>query len=88
MSKKSSRRPVMPPAQPRQLSDIEASYNQVKANLADAQYLAYIYTKEVERLSQEMLRLNQEGAARKNLDQAVPKPVEATIVEETVNVNS
>lgn len=55
-------------SQPRSLPEISKEASEVAARLGQAQYQVYVYNQEVERLSKEFLRLNQEGAARNIAD--------------------
>lgn len=53
---------------PRQLEDITAEYNQLRAKAADSNYQVYVHARAVEEFNQRMLELNQEGAARNDLN--------------------
>jgi hypothetical protein len=58
------------PAEPRALADITADYNQAAVRLGQAVYQQFVFQQEAERLQDEMLALNQEAAARNELDKA------------------
>lgn len=56
--------------EPRQLDDIRKAYSELSAKAANAQYLVFIHTKELEQINGQLMYLNQEAAARQNLDTA------------------
>lgn len=53
---------------PRPLAEIEAEYNQLRGLAADSQYQVFVHTRVLADYNEKMLRLNQEGAVRKELD--------------------
>lgn len=53
---------------PRQLEEITAEYNQLRTKAADSNYQVYVHTRALEDFNQRMLELNQEGAARNDLN--------------------
>jgi len=59
---------AIPVPQPREMVAIEAEYNDMRGRAADSQYQIYVHTKALEEFNNRMLNLNQEGAARKELD--------------------
>ncbi len=71
MSSKSSFKPQkvdLKPREPRQLPEIEKEFQQKVLFLGDAEYKRFVQEMEVERLSKEILSLNNEAHARKELD--------------------
>lgn len=56
--------------EPRELDVITKEYNELRGKVADAQYSAFVYNRETERLNQVLSELSQEAAARKDLDNA------------------
>jgi hypothetical protein len=64
---KSKKQEIKPPA-PRELKVIEQELSQVVAAAGVAQYRMYVLEQELAHHNQVLLRLNQEGAARQQLD--------------------
>jgi hypothetical protein len=58
------------PQAPRSLDDINQEYRELLVKVATAQYLVYIKNAEIEQLNRRLLEINQEGAARQELDKA------------------
>lgn len=50
--------------EPRQLPDIEADYGKLVAQAGQAQYNVYVFTKDLERINDQLKSLNYEAAAR------------------------
>lgn len=65
---------VVAPPPPRAMVDIEKEYNELRGRVADSQYQAYVHNRALEEYDQRMLSLNQEGAARKELDAKTETP--------------
>jgi hypothetical protein len=62
---------------PRALDEIQKEYAEYRIASADAQYQAYLYTKQLETINAHMERLNHEASARIALDkEAAPKAAE------------
>lgn len=57
---------------PRQMDEIQREYTEVCSRLGQAEYQLYVITKDAENLKHQLLRLNQEAAARNQLDKANP----------------
>lgn len=70
MSNKSSRKPRAKAPVPRQLPEIEADYGKFVAQAGQAQYQAHVYQQDLERINQQLINLNYEAAARKQLNAA------------------
>lgn len=71
MSKKSSRpgaKVSLPQPPPRALPEIEAAYGQLATQAGQIQYQIHVFKKDLERLNDNMVSLNYEAAARKELD--------------------
>lgn len=66
------------PVEPRSMDEILKDNQELKTKAADAQYLIYVYTKQLESLNQDLLKLNQEGAARQQLDAEAKKSEQST----------
>lgn len=66
----------MNPQAPRPLPEIQEEYQQLLAQVANAQYLVFVHTKEQARFNGRLLELNQEAAKRNTLD-AETKAAEA-----------
>lgn len=61
---------------PRSLEDIKKAYADAKTKLADANYLVFVYERESEAALKEMLSLNEEAAARNELDKKVKEELD------------
>jgi len=74
---------AIPQPTPRSMEEIEKEYNELRARAGDAEYQAFIYNKALAELNNRMLQVNQEGAARKELDAKnnVEKAVEVAHVK-------
>lgn len=59
------------PTPPRLIDDIKNEYNQLSAQAANAQYLVFVHSKELEQINGRLLQVNQEAAARQELDKKV-----------------
>lgn len=57
-----------PPAEPRSADEITREYSEAVAEAGKAEYLKFVQEQELERLNRRLLALNQEFAARRNLD--------------------
>ena len=70
MSAKSSRpgKVKLPPATPRQIEEIGKSYQEACNQAGQTQYQIYVHKQELERLNKVILSLNQEAAARNELN--------------------
>lgn len=70
MSKKSSRpgKPVSLAPQPRSIDEITREYNSVAATAGACQYHAMVLGEDLKRLNEQLRSLNQEAAARNELD--------------------
>jgi len=66
--KKALRKKAQEPQEPRTLEDIRKDYSELSARAANAQYLVFIHSKELEQLNGQLMHLNQEAAARQKLD--------------------
>lgn len=61
--------------EPRELVDIRAEYNELSARAANAQYLVFVHSKDLEQTNHRLIEVNQEAAARQALDaKNQPKP--------------
>lgn len=67
MSNKSAR-VVKKPSIPRPLVDIQNEYSQTSFKAGNVQYQIHVYQRELTQLNQELERLNNEAAARNQLD--------------------
>lgn len=63
---KSSKKAVAPV--PRSLEEINVAYSELIGKVGQAQYQAYAYTREVDKLNQQLLNVNLEAKARQELD--------------------
>ena len=61
------------PAEPRTREIIQQLYAQESQKLANATYLEYVYGIDRENINKSLLSLNQEAAARNELDKAAQK---------------
>lgn len=87
MSGKSKFKIKLPKPEPRAIEELKNVYIDLKNRLADAQYQAWVYAKAVDDLSKEMLKINEEAAARNTLD-AASKPETKPETQEVQNVQS
>lgn len=53
---------------PRSMDEIQKAYNEAVLRAGQAQYQVYVYSKDLEQANKALLSLNQEGAARQNMD--------------------
>lgn len=53
---------------PRTLEEIQKVNGELLARAANAQYMVYIYGRELNQLNEQLMYLNQEAGARKQLD--------------------
>jgi len=70
------------PAEPRQEADIRKEYADVSLAAGQVQYQLYVYKSELARLNAKLLELNQEGAARQQLDKAAADAAKIAQIEE------
>jgi hypothetical protein len=62
---------------PRPFNEIEAEFQQLSARAAQAQYQAYVYTKDLEGINKRLVEINIEAKARQDLDAQVKKELDA-----------
>lgn len=53
---------------PRSLDEIKKEYAELLSKAGNAQYLTYVYSKELEQVNGQLVKINQEAAARQELD--------------------
>jgi hypothetical protein len=68
--KNKSKKVDLKPQEPRQIADIQKEYQELSAQAANAQYLVFVKTKELEQVNERMLQVNQEASIRIELDKA------------------
>lgn len=68
---------------PRELPEIQQEYQQLLTQAANAQYLVFVHGREVDRLNQRMLEVNQEAALRNKLDAETKAAEEAKKAKES-----
>ncbi len=56
------------PVEPRSVEELQKRYQELLAQAATAQYLVYVHGLDLKRLNEEMVQVNNEASARKNLD--------------------
>lgn len=56
-----------PPA-PRSMDDIQKAYSEALSRAAQAQYLVFVHSRDLEQINEQLLSINQEAAARQKLD--------------------
>ncbi len=81
MSAKSSFKPTKlppPPPEPRPVAELEKEAQKFMWELAQVEYQAYVYKLKADQLKNEILKVNQEGAARKQLDDEAAKAAGAS----------
>jgi hypothetical protein len=61
---------------PRTMEEINKAYGEAVARAGQAQYLVFVHSKDLEQINEQLISLNQEAAARANLDKT--KAEEAT----------
>jgi len=66
--KKKAQKLAQQPEVPRAMDEIKKDYQELSAQVANAQYTAFIKAKEVEQLNLRLLSLNQEASERTKLD--------------------
>ncbi len=70
------------PQPPRELSDIQKEYQQLSTQAGQNQYQAYVLSKDLERINQRLVEINQEAASRNTLNaEAKAKEADAASVE-------
>ena len=57
--------------EPRELKDIKAEYDQLTSRAGQAQYMVYVYGKELDQSNRRMLEVNQEAEVRQRMDRAL-----------------
>lgn len=77
---KKNKNKFAPMPQPRQKDEITAEFAELAKQAFDAQYKAYVYQKETDRLNARLAEVNQESAARTALDKELEPKEEATNV--------
>lgn len=65
---------------PREMKEIQTEYGQLVNQAGQTQYQSYVLDQELKRLNNELVRVNQEAAARQELDRKVTLE-EATVQE-------
>jgi len=55
-------------APPRAMEEIQAEYNRLSGQAGQNQYQAYVLSKDLERINQRLVEINQEAAYRNKLD--------------------
>lgn len=88
MSAKSSKKPKAIKLPPRTLPEITASYQELCTRAGQTQYQLFVLNKELESFNGQLLRLNQEGAKRNQLDQQAAKQEEPKPTEGATNEQS
>lgn len=79
MSNKSAKKPAKKLSVPREMAAIESDYRQLAAEAGQKQYQLLIGQEELKGLNDRIRQINNEGAARKQLDQeAAARLQEAT----------
>ena len=53
---------------PRAMEEIQAEYNRLSGQAGQNQYQAYVLSKDLERINQRLVEINQEAAYRNKLD--------------------
>lgn len=53
---------------PRELEDIRKEYNELSLRAANAQYLVFVHSKDLEQVNNRLIQVNQEAGARQALD--------------------
>lgn len=67
--------------EPRQLAEIQKEYNELMSKLGQARYQVFVIERDIAALNSRSLEINQEAAARNELDKATPaKEVQAEVV--------
>ena len=65
---------------PRELEEIRKEYNELSLRAANAQYLVFVHSKDLEQVNNRLIQVNQEAGARQQLDEA-NKPKEVADVQ-------
>jgi hypothetical protein len=71
------------PKAPREMPEIEREYSELLSKAAQAQYLVYVHTRSLEELNLQLLGVNEEAAARGQLNNQAAKSEAKT--EEATN---
>ena len=66
------------PVPPRVMEEIQAEYSQLVGKAGQNQYQAYVLEQERNNLNSALIRVNQEAAARQQLDQQTAKETPVT----------
>ena len=69
---------------PRSLDEITSEYQQTAFSAGVAQYIVFAHQQELERLNKKLLELNQEGDARKQLNQQAASEKKEEVKNEQV----
>lgn len=80
MSSKSSKPgkvKLPPPAPPRPMEEIAKAYQEVCNQAGQVQYQVFVHTQELERLNKVLISINQEAAARTELNKKAEAPSES-----------
>ena len=83
MSAKSTK-PAKKLSIPRTMPEIQAAYQQMCANLGQVDYQLSVYNKEKDKIRSQLEAINNEAAARQQLDKEAPK--QETLITETEKV--
>lgn len=89
MSNKSARKvSLAPKAQPpRPLPELQSEAQKVLIELGNTNYQKFLFEKRAEELNEMLMQLNQEGAARKEIDDKEAKEQETKIEEKKEEAN-
>ena len=67
--------------EPRQLAEIQKEYNDLMSKLGQASYQVFVIKRDIEALNARSLEINQEAAARNELDKAASEPAKEVQAE-------
>lgn len=59
--------------EPRSMDEIQKEYKELLSKAGNAQYLVYVYSKELEQVNARLLSVNQEAGVRQELDRKAPE---------------
>ena len=74
--------------EPRALEELQKEYQSLSAQAANAQYLVFVHSKQLDQINQRLLEVNQEADARNKLDADKPKEETPATQEEVSNVQA
>jgi hypothetical protein len=67
---------------PREMKDIQAAYNELRARAGDLQYQVFVLEKDLSQINQALISVNHEAAARQKLDKDSEQTTQSQVAQQ------